>query len=183
MLIIYGFGRYFEKKDTDFKIRTADEKDIQTLARFRLSLQEQMENINSKILPLSQNARNSLPERYRQWISDPMRQVICAETQSGELIGMAIALIMEQTDWHPPRVGRIDDVWIEKKYRRKGVVRLLIRDLLNFFSNQNISTIVLDYVDGNKEAELTWESFGFQTILKTAIISPGELEKQIGKTV
>ena len=176
-------GDILKKKDTDFKIRTADEKDIQTLARFRLSLQEQMENINSKILPLSQNARNSLPERYRQWISDPMRHVICAESQSGELIGMAIALVMEQTDWHPPRVGRIDDVWVEEKYRRKGVVRLLIRDLLYFFSNQNVSTIVLDYVNGNKEAELTWESFGFQTILKTAIISPAELERRNGKTV
>ena len=172
-----------KKRDTDFKIRTADEKDIQTLARFRLSLQEHMEKINFKILPLIQNARNSLPERYRQWISDPMRQVICAESQSGELIGMAIALVMEQTDWHPPRVGRIDDVWVEKRYRHKGVVRLLIRNLLDFFSNQNVSTIVLDYVDGNIEAELTWESFGFKTILKTAIISPAELERQIRKTV
>ena len=178
-----ALGNILKKRDTDFKIRTADEKDIQTLARFRLSLQEHMEKINSKILPLSQNARNSLPERYRQWISDPMRQVICAESQSGELIGMAIALVMEQTDWHPPRVGRIDDVWVEKRYRRKGVVRLLIRNLLDFFSNQNVSTIVLDYVDGNIEAELTWESFGFKTILKTAIISPAELDRRIGKTV
>ncbi len=166
-----------------FKIRKACEEDIETLASFRLALQEHMENINNRILPLSQSARKSLPERYRQWINDPMRRVICAESLSGNLIGMAVALIMEQTDWHPPGVGRIDDLWVEKKYRRQGVARMLIRDLLHFFSTQNIPTIVLDYVDGNKEAEQTWKSFGFKTILKTAIISPAELERQIGKNV
>ena len=178
-----ALGDILKKRDTDFKIRTADEKDIQTLARFRLSLQKHMEKLNPFILPLSQGAKKSLPERYRQWISDPMRHVICAELQSGELVGMAVALVIEQTDWDPPRVGRIDDVWVEKKYRQIGVARQLINYLLNFFSKHNVSTIVLDYVNGNKEAEATWESFGFKTILKTAIISPDELERQIGKTV
>ena len=169
--------------NTFFRVRTAVEKDIKTLARFRLSLQKHMEKLNPVILPLSQGAKKSLPERYRQWISDPMRHVICAELQSGELVGMAVALVIEQTDWDPPRVGRIDDVWVEKKYRQIGVARQLINYLLNFFSKHNVSTIVLDYVNGNKEAEATWESFGFKNILKTAIISPDELERQIGKTV
>ena len=182
-LLLYGKGKNMNHMNAEFKIRPACEEDSKTLARFRLALQEHMENINARILPLSQGARKSLPARYRQWIADPMRRVVCAEYQSGELIGMAVALIMEQTDWHPPGVGRIDDVWVEKEYRRKGVARMLIRNLLHFFSKQNVPTIVLDYVDGNKEAELTWESFGFKTILKTAIISPAELQRQIEKTV
>jgi GNAT superfamily N-acetyltransferase len=165
----------------NFKIRTAEEKDIQTLARFRLSLQEYMENLNSGMLSLSQDARKSLPNRYRQWIVDPMRCVVCAELEPGELIGMAIALVMEQTDWDPPRVGRIDDVWVEKEYRRKGITRQLINHLLNFFSRHNVSTIALDFLSGNEEAESTWESFGFKTILKTAIVSSAELERRIGK--
>ncbi len=168
-------------RDITYKIRTACDEDVNTLARFRLALQEHMENINARILPLSQSARKSLPARYRQWIADPMRRVICAESKSGKLIGMAVALIMEQTDWHPPGVGRIDDVWVKKEYRRQGVARMLIGDLLCFFSKQNVPTIVLDYVYGNEEARLTWQSFGFKTILETAIISPAELQRQIGK--
>ncbi|MDD2352408.1 MAG: GNAT family N-acetyltransferase [Atribacterota bacterium] len=172
-----------DNNNINFKIRSAEEKDIQTLARFRLSLQEHMEYLNSGILSLSQGARKSLPNRYRQWIVDPMRSVICAELESGELAGMAVALVIEQTDWSPPRVGRIDDVWVEKKYRRKGVTRQLIKHLLNFFSRHHVSTIALDFLSGNEEAESTWKSFGFKTILKTAIISSTELERRIGKTL
>lgn len=176
-------GNILKKREINFKIRTAEEKDIQKLARFRLSLQEHMEGLNPGILSLSHGDRKSLPNRYRQWIADPMRCVVCAELESGELAGMAVALVIEQTDWSPPRVGRIDDVWVEKKYRRKGVTRQLINHLLNFFSRHNVSTIALDFLSGNEEAESTWKSFGFKTILKTAIISSAELKRQIGKTV
>jgi GNAT superfamily N-acetyltransferase len=178
-----ALGKILKKRDTNYKIRTAEEKDIQTLTRFRLSLQEYMENLNSGMLSLNQSARKSLPNRYRQWVADPMRCVVCAELESGELIGMAVALVIEQTDWNPPRVGRIDDVWVEKKYRRKGITRQLIKHLLKFFSRHNVSTIALDFLSGNEEAESTWNSFGFRTILKTAIISSTDLERKIGKTI
>jgi GNAT superfamily N-acetyltransferase len=178
---IFNWKYNIMNNNTNFKIRTAEEKDIKTLARFRLSLQTYMENLNSGILSLSQGARKSLPNRYRQWIADPMRCVVCAELESGELVGMAVALVIEQTDWHPPRVGRIDDVWVEKEYRRKGITKQLIKHLLKFFSRHYVSTIALDFLSGNEEAESTWKSFGFKTILKTAIVSSAELERRIGK--
>ena len=178
-----ALGDIVNNMDVEFKIRIAGEEDVETLSRFRLALQEHIENINIRILPLSQSARKSLLARYRQWIADPMRRVIFAKSKSGKLIGMAVALIMEQTDWYPPGVGRIDDFWVEKEYRRQGVARMLIGDLLCFFSKQSVPTIVLDYVYGNEEARLTWQSFGFKTILETAIISPSELQRQIGKSV
>jgi len=154
---IFNWKYNIMNNNTNFKIRTAEEKDIKTLARFRLSLQTYMENLNSGILSLSQGARKSLPNRYRQWIADPMRCVVCAELESGELVGMAVALVIEQTDWHP------------------------IKHLLKFFSRHYVSTIALDFLSGNEEAESTWKSFGFKTILKTAIVSSAELERRIGK--
>lgn len=51
--------------NAEFKIRPVCEENIKTLARFRLALQEHMENINTRILPFSQSARKSLSVRYR----------------------------------------------------------------------------------------------------------------------
>ena len=68
----------------------------------------------------------------------------------------------------PSKSGRIDDIGIDPEHRRKGLCTSLVSHLVEFFASAGISSLMLEYVEGNQEAEQTWTKFGFHSVLKTA---------------
>ena len=76
----------------------------------------------------------------------------------------------------PEQIRRIDDVWIEPNYRRKGLGTKLVYELLEFFKINHIVAIILEYAKGNMEAEAIWEQFGFEPVLTIATANLSDLE-------
>lgn len=152
--------------EKDWIIRPAEAKDVDALARMRIHLQEHLMQANPLLLPMSEPRRKSLPVFYARQIEDETSQALVAETPSnGELVGMAFARTAVNEDIVPSRLGRIDDVWVEPPYRRKGVCRALVAELLVFFRQNNVEHLDLFHVVGNTQAEHSWSSLGFQPVL------------------
>lgn len=163
--------------------RTARIEDVDELARMRFTLQKHMHASNSRLLHMSPRAIDDLPQQYRLRVEDPERRIVVSEERSGGLVGMAMGTIANRNDLLPPRCGRIDDVWVDPQHRRRGVAKRLVSDLLAFFEENRVATLVLDYAVGNDEARRTWKALGFEPILTVASTTPDELQRTLGRTV
>ena len=160
-----------------FSIQIATLDDIDNIVRMRLSLQQHMFKNNSHLWQMSRKKVSSLPTFYRSVIEHRDSQLLIAKDgKSRSIIGMAIGRICVHDEYVPNKSGRIDDVWIEPNYRRKGLATRLVSELLEFFKVNHIGVIILEYAKGNIEAEAIWERFGFEPVLTIATANLSDLE-------
>ena len=161
----------------DFLIRGATEKDINSIVAMRLRLQEHMLMINRNLWQMSEKSIAALPTFYRSALEDQQCHLVVAEgKQSGVILGMGLGRIYEHDEHVPKESGKIDDIWIEPNYRRKGLGTKLVSELLEFFKLKHVVAIILEYAKGNIEAEAIWERFGFEPVLTIATANLSDLE-------
>jgi ribosomal protein S18 acetylase RimI-like enzyme len=83
--------------------------------------------------------------------------------------------IYEHEEHVPNESGKIDDIWVEPNYRRKGLCKKILGELIAFFESNGIDVMVLNYVNGNLEAEAVWRRLGFHSVLTTVTAKQAEL--------
>jgi ribosomal protein S18 acetylase RimI-like enzyme len=150
------------------------------LERMRLALQAHFAEANPHLLALSAQRRATLKDFYRNLIDNPQARVLVAhESSVTQRIGMAVGRIVRHEEFEPAVWGHIDDVWVEPAYRHRGICRMLMARLLEFFEEAWVEVLVLDYVIGNTEAEGTWRQFGFRPVLTVANAKLTEVQKRI----
>ena len=160
-----------------FSIQKATLGDIDHVVRMRLSLQQHMRKNNSHLWQISKKKISSLPTFYRTALNDlNSHLLIVQEDESKSIVGMALGRICIHDEYVPNKSGRIDDVWIEPNYRRKGLGTKLVLELLDFFKLNDVVAIILEYTKGNVEAEAIWERFGFEPVLTIATANLSNLE-------
>ena len=106
----------------------------------------------------------------------PDARVLVAH-QEGRIVGYGVARIT----FLPPffaerRRGFIQDVFTNQGYRRRGISRRLVSDLLAWLREETVATVELTVAINNKEAIRLWESLGFHPYMqhfKLALAGPG----------
>jgi ribosomal protein S18 acetylase RimI-like enzyme len=165
----------------DWDIRPATLADVDALVTMRLRLQAHMAHVNPGLLPMSAQGRAALPERYREAMADATVHVLVVQAQGTEgLVGMAVGRLVGRADLIPSHMGRLGDVWVEPSYRRRGICRALMQQLVVFFEQCGVQSLVLDYVVGNAEAEHTWRHLGFRPVLTLANADLGAVKQRLG---
>ena len=160
-----------------FIIRSAANKDIDYIVTMRLRLQEHLFASNSNIWPMSTKRVGALPKFYRNALQDPKSHLVVAEDEkSGAILGMGLGRIHEHDEHVPNESGKIDDIWVEPNYRQKGLCKKILSELMTFFESKGIDMMVLNYVNGNLEAEAVWRRLGFHSVLTTATAKRAEVE-------
>jgi ribosomal protein S18 acetylase RimI-like enzyme len=146
----------------------------------RLRLDEHMARTNPRLLPLSTRGRDALPDRYRQELADGSSCVLVAERRSTEvLVGMAFGRAAVREDLVASHIGRIDDVWVEPSFRRQGICRGLLKQLLVFFEQKGVQILDLYYTVSNAEAEYAWHDLGFRPVLTVASAKVRDIIRQL----
>ncbi|MBU1179302.1 GNAT family N-acetyltransferase [Patescibacteria group bacterium] len=80
----------------------------------------------------------------------------------GKIIGRIIGVITKAPSYvTPKKIGEIDDVFIKKNYRRKGIGKKLFKELLKWFKIKKIKHIELSVDARNKIGVNAWKKFGF----------------------
>ena len=160
----------------DFLIRSATEKDINSIVAMRLRLQEHLVSINRNLWQMSEKSIADLPSFYRSALEDQHCHLVVVEgKQSGIILGMGLGRINEHDEHVPNESGKIDDIWVEPNYRKKGLCKMILSELKVFFESRGIGVAVLNFVNGNLEAEAVWKRFGFQLVLTTATAKLDEI--------
>jgi len=154
----------------NYIIRKATKDDISVLVRMRLMLQIHMETVNKQILKHNETWEMGLPCFYCDLIDNSNSLVLLAfDKEKEQAVGMTIGQLIEDMNMGIQRYVKINDVWVEENYRRKGICSLIVNMLMGFYKEKGIITFTLNYVIKNLEAESTWKALGFEPIINSCV--------------
>ena len=170
--------------DSGYQIRDAIHEDVDKLLEMRLSLQNHMSESNSFLWQMSQKSISEQPEFYRDMIKDKdAKLIVIQDNKTESVIGMGLGRKVKHDGFIPAKSGRIDDVWINPLYRKQGLCKRIMSELLGFFGEDGIDSLVLEYSDGNQEAKNVWEKHGFKDVLNIAVAKFSVVKKNCIKKI
>ncbi|HEY1455148.1 MAG TPA: GNAT family N-acetyltransferase [Candidatus Dormibacteraeota bacterium] len=73
-----------------------------------------------------------------------------------------------------PKEGAITAMWVDPRFRRRGIGELLIRAVLGWLKREGYRTVTLWVAAGNDEAERLYERNGFARTGESSLVSPDE---------
>ena len=82
-----------------------------------------------------------------------------------EIIGNIMVYVENTKDG----IGHIEDLFVQKNWRRQGVAKMLLAMALKYFREQNIYRIQLEMWSANKAALGLYQAYGFEKIRETDI--------------
>ncbi|TGE37248.1 GNAT family N-acetyltransferase [Desulfosporosinus fructosivorans] len=155
---------------TNCIIRKATKDDVPVLVRMRLMLQLHMETANERILKHNETWKVGLPQFYSDLIGNSNSLgLLVFDNEKGQAVGMTIGQLIEDREMEVQRYVKINDVWVDEDYRRKGVCSLMVNKLIELYKERGINTFTLNYVIDNLEAEATWRALEFEPIIKSCV--------------
>ncbi len=150
-----------------FEIREAAERDIAGLiplyTRFIAEMGENTGDpyfVIRKDVPLERAYKRHLRETLRDAAG---RFLVAAD---GEGIAGFIAGKIQPCYFPLSEVGRVGYIsiaYVEKEYRRKGLMRRLESEMCEWFRSKGIVYVDLNYLAANAPAVKTWTQFGYET--------------------
>ncbi len=159
----------------DVLIRRAALADVEKLVELKLLLQRHCEEANPSIWRITEEGKKLLKQKIEDGLKDTDSRVFVA-VMDGQIIGYAHGGVESRVDYSPNRVGYISTIYVERRFRRKGVGTRLVKRLFVFFSSERVEHVTLRYIVGNDEARDFWKKLGFEPIITTA----GKDVKELG---
>lgn len=151
---------------SNIKIRAACEDDLPVLVDFLARLALHVAGAPPHTLKEKESRR--LLAALQTSLSDKAKRIVVAEANNGRLVGMGYIYVWRsQGIWEQAgdvefKSGIIDDVWVEPDFRKLGVFRAILHELVAFAESHNIAELVLEYAASNKEAAAVWARLGFK---------------------
>ncbi|WP_405419279.1 GNAT family N-acetyltransferase [Marinobacter flavimaris] len=149
-----------------FVIREAREEDLPEMVGFLAKLALHVSGAPPH--ELKESERKRLLRTLHSSLDDPNKLLLVAESKNSALVGMGYVYIWrsqgiwEQSEAAEFKSGVIDDIWVEPDFRGLGILKALLRDLVNFAEEHHASELILEYSASNKEAKAAWTKLGFK---------------------
>lgn len=150
----------------NYSIREAREADLPELVGFLAKLALHVSGAPPHELKQSEYKR--LLRTLHTALDDPNKRLVVAENRTAGLVGMGYVYIWrsqgiwEQSEPVEYKSGIIDDVWVEPDFRKMGIFKALLQDLVAFAEAHHASELILEYSASNKEAKAAWTRLGFK---------------------
>jgi GNAT superfamily N-acetyltransferase len=124
---------------------------------------------------ITEEGKKLLKQKVENDMANGNVQILLAEA-GGEIIGYVQGEVACRSDYMPKTVGQVSLMYVVKQFRRKGVGRRLMEQLIKFFYSNKAEDLTVRYVIGNKEAEEFWRKLGFESIITTGSTRTKELD-------
>jgi len=162
------------------QIRPARLEDIDEIVRIRIKLREYEERCNENLWSMSEKEIKGLTEKFKSFIEDENARLVVAEdADTNRIIGLGLGRVQFHDSYVPGKSGKLDDIWVDGDYRRKGICKRIVKTLLDFFKDKGADVICLNYVKGNSFAEIVWPKLGFKDTLIFAQADLNELYERL----
>lgn len=146
----------------DFKIRRANESDLQQIVRLSEKLGKDESAMDSMVSPLPSEFQN--PNWILKNIRGENTVVFVAEVE-GKIVGYALGWVSQPWSYKSKR-GYICDCFVEKSYRRRGIGTALIRAMLKWFGNKGVECVEADVYSSNTPSLTLFRNLGFKEVSK-----------------
>lgn len=156
----------------DYKIRFAEEKDIEDIAELKYKGDEYHNQFD--LWPSEcdmDEARNGV----KKHLDDDNSSMFIAENQESQIIGFISVNSRNRETIHLDykNIGEISLIYVEPDYWRKGIGTSLVKHAIEYLESKNIIWVTLRVVIYNEPGIKFWESLSFETkvLAKTTTIS------------
>jgi len=142
-------------------IRQAKKEDLKKIEKMVFDLDMGISKIDfwkkdEKIV--KKNIKSSVLKSFK----NPKKIILVAE-EKNKIIGYIAGTIKNQNPiFKIKKIGFINDVYIIKKFRKKGLGKRLMKELIKFFKSQKIKVCQLSVLSNNLPAIKLYQSLGFK---------------------
>lgn len=138
------------------KAKKEDMKDIQNL-RYLLGKYEKDLGLN---IVVPEWAYTEVGEKdFNYFLND---QYIFVATENNKIVGFITGEILKKKAWYNVQLGEINNIFVLKEYRQKGIGKKLIETIINSFKEEGITNIQLYTFSNNTDAIKFYEKIGFK---------------------
>ncbi len=149
----------------NFKIRKATLNDIDTIVELNKQLADYHRKIDKYYKPGSET-RKGFKKYLLEIIGKRNVKIIVVEINN-KIIGYFIGTIEKAKPFVvPKRIGRVSDAFVEEKYRKSGIGKMMFNELIQWFKKNKIKHIELSVDSRNEIGIKTWQKFGFREFMK-----------------
>lgn len=152
----------------EMEIREPRPEEIPRLVELLLHMDAHVSGAPRRALRMTPEGERQVRQRFRSYIDNPYKLILVACNTRGGIVAMGdIALWHHAEVWETPQrqgqwYGVIDDLWVEPRYRRRGLTRRLVAGLVEFAASKGVEELVLEYSLANEEAKAVWDHLGFR---------------------
>lgn len=144
------------------QIRHAKEEDLHQVVKMSEKLGKDESTMDFMI--------SSLPSEFQdpKWILKNIRgknaAVFVAEVD-GKIVGYSLGWVSQPWAYKGKR-GYICDCFVENAYRRKGIGKALINELIQWFIDKGVECIEADVYSKNAPSLMLFKTLGFEEVFK-----------------
>ncbi len=134
-------------------IRKAISKDAEKIARNNVLLAKESENTDIEY--------EKTLEGVKSLINDEMKGFYLVAEENGEIIGQ-VMVTYEWSDWRAKQIWWLQSIYVEKKWRRKEIMKALLNEIEQIAASKGIVALRLYVHERNAEAIKAYENIGMK---------------------
>ena len=136
-----------------FLVRLANENDLE----FLVKLVTRLKDLNSELDPHYTTVED-LEDVVRDYINNSLANpdtiiLVADDENTKSIVGIVRAQSVDRLFYKPRRALLITDIYVDPRYRRKGLGRLLLRKLEEIAKEKGIEMLIVSYPAGNVIAD------------------------------
>jgi ribosomal protein S18 acetylase RimI-like enzyme len=158
-----------------YTIRRARAGDLPELKRMRVALQDLLAGRDPRVWRLSQELIDTLEEFYSKIMGKDENRVLVAVPPDGKPVAMLVVRVLDNPNMDPRPFGRIDDAWVDREWRERGVMTSLTRAAAQFLADHHVSMVMLDWANNNPPSGTCWQKLGFEPLMTMGFASPTDI--------
>ena len=146
------------------KIQRATKKDLPEIIELSMDLLPYHVQFSRYYVPIKDKAKwNKISAKYFRKLMKSRNARFWVAEDEGKIVGYGIGQIKK-----PPPVlklkyyGQVEEVYIAKKYRGKGIAGKFIKEILDWFKKRNIKRVLVNFDARNKMAKRVYNKAGFK---------------------
>ncbi len=163
------------KSARKYTIRRATAHDLPELKRMRVALQDLLIGRDPRVWRLSPELIDGLEEFYFKVMEKDQNRVFVAAGRNGKPVAMLLVRILDNSNLDPVRFGRIDDAWVDPRWREQGVMKALTRAAAQFLADHRVTMVMLDWANNNPPSGTCWQKLGFEPLMTMGFASPQDI--------
>ncbi len=145
-------------------IRSLNKEDIDKVTE----LIARLKDLNSELDPHYTTVED-LDEISRKYIENSIDNpnvifLVAEDTEKSRIVGILRAQLVERPFYKPNKALLITDIYVDPRYRRRGLGTLLLEKLENEARKRDIEMIIASYPSGNVIADDFFTKKGFKPL-------------------
>jgi ribosomal protein S18 acetylase RimI-like enzyme len=144
------------------KIRKATQHDIEDILKLKIKLKNQDIKTDPYLKPVDE-----AEDIYKKYLVHDLKmqnidRIILVAVEDGKIIAYIRGLLVKTLHIFNVKLrGIIDNLYVEEKYRKKGIAKKLIDELIKWFKEKNVDVMTLHVYPHNSRAIALYKKFGF----------------------